>query len=702
MGATGSRCGWVAALALFGLLVGCTRPPPPEDDVVQDDTAPVDTADTGAVNGGDFNPNGPCSPGEKTCSKGQLWSCKTNGSGYNAKSCPAKTPLCVVDRCLVCLPNAASCGPAATPDAPSTQVQRCDDTGKVLSLESICDGTQVCLAGQCVACQPGKRDCDGTRSRRCRADGSAWDVVEDCSLKGLICDGGVCDTSCPVDHPADGNLGCEFWAVDLDQLTAAGDRGFDAKGAPFGLLIANPGDDAVTLHVTADVVGAGGAKSMVWQVQPKSSATFQLPPTGWGVGQQGLEGSGISRRAFRIRTSAPVAAWQLNPMAGNPMASADGSMLLPSSALGEAHRSLAQRQYDGADNGAWRAGLTVIATRPGNTAVTVFAKIKMLGGPDVPAMTLGDEPIFNLQQGDVLNLQSDTEDGDLSGMWVGSGQPVAVFGSNEAALAPATGNCVPNSKGNKVCAGVFDAAISCNDDAGCPSPCCGDHLEGQLLPQSLWGKVYVAAHLARRGKEGETWRVVTGQDQTIVNLEPLIGVQVPQMDSGQSFTFHTHEDFVLKSNAPIQLARITSGSKATVTSISAPCSADSECKQKYDFEAVCGVPGAPGICQPLGDPALLIEIPTERFRARHAIAVPEGYTQSWLQITAPPGSTVAVDGLMLGPGKFEKVASSTWRVARRPVKAGYHVVDADQPVGVQVYGWGPAVAFAWPGGISSP
>jgi|ETNmetMinimDraft_26_1059896.scaffolds.fasta_scaffold190609_1 hypothetical protein len=102
---------------------------------------------------------------------------------------------------------------------------------------------------------------------------------------------------------------------------------------------------------------------------------------------------------------------------------------------------------------------------------------------------------------------------------------------------------------------------------------------------------------------------------------------------------------------------------------------------------------------PLGDPALLIEVPVAQFRQDYALAVPEGYVQRWLQLTAPKTATVSVNGNALPGSEWAAVAASEWKVARVAVKAGYHAVAADQPIGVLVYGWGPAVGFAWPGGV---
>ncbi len=695
------RCLATCALWMIGLSIACTRPPPDAEDVVESSDEGV-AVDLGKAVGDAFDINRACDLGERYCWQGKLWTCKNSGEGFKQANCPSYKPVCVVDKCLKCEPNGRRCAPPPANGGVSFTILGCDAEGKKERPVSNCTGDQVCFQGECVTCNPGAVGCEGTKARRCQDDGKAWQIVQDCAAKKLICVAGNCDTSCPVDHALDGHLGCEFWAVDLDQLTKTNGRAFDAQAAPFGVLVANPAAKATLIRVTADAVGAGGPKEKILQVQPGTSQAIELPPKEWGIGHQSIDGSGIFRRAFRLRTSAPVAAWQLNPISGTPLASADGSLLLPTAILGDAYRGVALPQQPASKDAAWRASITAVAVRAGDTAVTVFVKSNMAAGPDVQALANGAQPIFNLKQGDVLSLQTDAADGDISGMWVGATQDIALFASNEGVLAPATGNCVLGAGVKKECAGLFEGTAACDQHAECPRPCCVDHTEGQLLPWGLWDKHWVATRLARRGKEHDTWRIVTGQDQTIVSLKPQVGKMIPQMDAGQVYEFEADADFEVEANVPVQLVRITSGAWATVTTTESKCSKDADCKNKYGFSGVCTGAGNTKTCAPLGDPALLVEQPVSQYRKYYPLAIPSGYVERWVQITAPKTATVELDKVVVAGNKWQVIGKTKWKVARLSVSDGYHTVSGDEPVGVLVYGWGPAVGFAWPGGVAGP
>ncbi len=107
---------------------------------------------------------------------------------------------------------------------------------------------QLCFAGfGCGLCEPGTDVCVGGEVRHCAADGqSADELVEVCDASaGLICNEGKCQTGCEIADSQPSNVGCEFWAVDLDQQ----DAGNDPASAPWGLVLSNAGDAQANVTV---------------------------------------------------------------------------------------------------------------------------------------------------------------------------------------------------------------------------------------------------------------------------------------------------------------------------------------------------------------------------------------------------------------------------------------------------------------------
>lgn len=66
-------------------------------------------------------------------------------------------------------------------------------------------------------------------------------------------------------------------------------------------------------------------------------------------------------------------------------------------------------------------------------------------------------------------------------------------------------------------------------------------------------------------------------------------------------------------------------------------------------------------------------------------------------LVAPAGASVALDGTTV---PLTVVGGTSWGAATASVAPGLHAVTASAPCGVQVYGAGNAVAYAYPAGLS--
>src|SRR6185436_18727109 len=67
----------------------------------------------------------------------------------------------------------------------------------------------------CVVCNPDQVFCDGDSVAQCASDGSGSSTIETCS-GGEHCSAGDCVDLCAEADENDSYIGCEYYAVDLD------------------------------------------------------------------------------------------------------------------------------------------------------------------------------------------------------------------------------------------------------------------------------------------------------------------------------------------------------------------------------------------------------------------------------------------------------------------------------------------------------
>jgi hypothetical protein len=541
-----------------------------------------------------------------------------------------------------------------------------------------CDGTRAtcegaCAAGVCVACRPGSLFCEGTTElRRCSPDGSASELVETCAAPEL-CDGGACYDPCAPDPDnAQPSFGCSFVAVPtLNSALGGSERQFmngrtlGADGFSFAVALANPH----TYPVHAEISGAG--VSIARDIEPGAIATIELPwilpitqPYPAGVPTVGPFGPyrptpsvHASDATYRVRTNAPVVAYQFNPLryydddpthtlcgevGESPSCFSytnDASLLLPEPALGRRYTVVAFGSryveetcgptFGVAEN--YGAYVAIVGVSDEPTEVTVQPSAWVRPGPDIAARVgPGGEIVRTLARGDVLQLSADrpTEaecgavtgplcaapcryDGDLSGTIVLADRAVAVFAGHDCAQVPA-------------------GVIAC------------DHLEDQLWPDEALGQSYVLTPLYPPSGGGRTptiGRIVATADDTTVELSPPA-----------------------TASAAISVAQFLVGDQLTELS---------------------------------SDPSMVVSIPQEQWRVEYPILVPDTYPESFLTIAAPIGETVSLDGDELGDAYERTERFAFYYVAITP---GAHTLSGSAPFTALVSGHGPFVSYAYPAG----
>ena len=384
-------------------------------------------------------------------------------------------------------------------------------------------------------------------------------AVQACDLAaGQACHEGKCGSACSVAADKPSNVGCEFWAVDLDQQDGAS----DPASMPWGVALSNAGQSQanVTIELNEAAPGQPVALKVVKQVSilPGALEAVVLPTRELDCGVKPNDytspGTCLSSKAYRITSSYPIIAYQFNVFAN--AFSNDASLLLPTTALGKWHRVIGWNaghpvliDFPGLPKIIDRSYVTIVGTKP-NTTVKVRPSWRIRGNPPIAATAPGGEIVANLGPFDVLNLETDDatmgEDqktmADLTGTVVESNQPVAVFSGVESTSAPGWLD-VPKPPGWT------------SDDT-----CCLDHLEEQIFPVESVGSKYVVARSPVRStggfKEPDVIRFLGVAETANVTTTLPSPYDKFTLQPGEVVTTWAQADFTVSSDKPVMVAQI--------------------------------------------------------------------------------------------------------------------------------------------------
>lgn len=526
----------------------------------------------------------------------------------------------------------------------------------------------------CATCQPMGNSCDGQTVLACDALGETETPVMECNTGAAeACRSGSCVHLCTQAASQRSNVGCEYWAVDLDNAVASDD--LNAAAQQFAVVISNPQPDLparVSIQQDDTLPSTPGA--------PIDIATEIVPPLGlvvFPLGPREVDGSrpgeynsgshtALSRAAYKIASDVPVVAYQFNPLENVNVFSNDASLLKPVEALQSAStelqdayvvlgwpQTIASTDDPYTNFGSpvpqdFRAFLTIVAAR-NDTLVRVTSSTRVIGGGPIATLDPGGVLDITLNAFDVLNLESDAFEGDFTGSVVASSRPVAVFSGSEASDAPRFSNIADRR-------------------------CCADHLEEQLDPIRSAGQRFIAPlsfnrHLALGNAgarlepepEPEVFRVIAvlGFGASVRTSLPgeLAEFRLDQRGSWQELT--STEDFWVESDNPIMLGNVTASQSAA------------------------GIPGG----LPGGDPSFIIIPPIEQFRDQYVFLTPDRYSFDFLRIMAPRGSRIVLDteplervpgcGLEAGTAVEQSLDGSRFNYQVIRCQLSFPVIDPD-------------------------
>ena len=604
-----------------------------------------------------------CEPESSVCMGNAIHMCSPDGTdpAWHIIDCGDKT--CLDGNCVWCIPDSVFCK--------ELKVVQCLPDGSYWETLEVCETEVGCAGGQCCDCYPGQKHCVDGWVEECQVDCVSWELAEDCEEQLLACVGGICIDPCTNDVKSNTNAGCVFFAVDLDNAL---EPPYDAQNAQYAVIASNP---SPTMSVEVTVDGPNGTEEVA-TVAPRTLHKFELPNT-WG-----LDGTQHNNHFFKVTSTGPIVAYQFNPLSNiTEVFSNDASVLLPAPTLGEEYYVVSYGQL----GTQFRSFFTVIAAANDPVEVTFTVTTKTLAGGGIPAMNAGDSHTMTLQPGELINVESDIEDGDLSGTHIIATGKIAVFGGHEAA----------NMRG----------------------ACCADHLEQQLTPVKAWGTQYLLSKAWPRMNESDYVRVIASQNDTQVMLTPAVDV-VPLLAAGEHFTFKTTEHVYVTSDKPVMVAHyLASSQEVLFGSEMSKCQTNNDCPANFTcswFSGICDGPSCSstadcpsgttcsggmwgGGCEAIGDPAMMLTIPKEQFMEAYVFLIPDAYLDDYINVIAPAGATIYLDDVAIADGEFEAVGLSGLSVYRTKLDDGVHTAWSIEKFGILVYGYDNDVSYGYPGGL---
>ncbi len=523
--------------------------------------------------------------------------------------------------------------------------QRCLADGELTRVETDDCGArqQACVDPVgCMPCRIGQLSCtpDEGAVLRCADDMSGFVPDHDCdTVSGLFCRGGMCRTLCDTDDVVGTNIGCEYYAADLDNAQLG--AGESAASQQYSVVVSNP-DPIHTARVRIEwntaPQGENPRTAMVASavIPPNDLESFPLPAREVDCSAPGTFNTGtgtcLSSQAYRITSTIPVIAFQFNPFQNEYAFSNDASMLIPTNSVQGDYLVMGWPQtlassppeivLNPTNPNDLRGFVTIVGTRAG-THLHVVPRADVLPGGPLTSRGLAGQPIdITLGAFDVFNLETDGFLADLTGTVVQADGPVVVFSGSECSDVPAW--------------------MDLNDRR-----CCCDHLEAQQFPRNTVGTHYIATHTPYRtrivhdagapiaviDREPEYFRVLavtagsTHVRTTLPSMPDDIASAPLEFDlmEGEVRTLTAYGPFEVNANAPVSVASFMSSQGNT------------------------GIP----LSYPGGDGSFIPQVAIEQWRTSYVFLVPQNYAFDFVQIVAPAGTDVRMDGEPLPPGDCE-------------------------------------------------
>jgi hypothetical protein len=530
--------------------------------------------------------------------------------------------------------------------------RRCDGKGG-FSESVACDNQCMDRLG-CVVCTPGEGSCANGIGHLCLKDGSRMDTFECDTVQGMRCDPDGCKGSCAPFELSGTYLGCEYYpTVMLNPVW----RGFD-----FAVAVANAGKAPANLVVTR-----GSTTYPTPSIQPGQVSVIKLPwvdelkggdvdacqnPPDPGATRVAIGG------AYRLRTDQPVTVYQLSPLEyqispppatcpigascpyGNPSLTQCFAYSADASLLLPVTALTGNYTATSWPATHQRAGVVTVTATRDSTQVDVLGVGTFAAGAGISTSGVGT---VTLNRGDVLELVTDSAvasgsfGADLSGTRIRATEPVQVLSGHSCGNVPEP---------------LTDAC---------------DHLEQIMLPSEALGTDYLVTVPGDLPEELVV-RVAAIRAGTHVEFDPPVAPASTLSPAEPPLELRATTDFRITADEPVSV---------------------------IGFELGKGyVPSG------VGDPSMTVAVPTEQFRNEYLFVASTTYDENWINIVAPAGAAISLDGQPLLPTDFVPIGTSTYGVLKvRLGRTDVHTIQGDVGFGITVYGYGQYTSYMYPGGL---
>ncbi|MDB4975754.1 MAG: hypothetical protein JWN48_4095, partial [Myxococcaceae bacterium] len=594
-------------------------------------------------------------------------------------------------------------------------------------------GELTCADGVgCRVCAPLAVSCDGNERYRCNADGSARDLVEECS-GGLSCSAVGCANLCAEAAKNRSYLGCDYWPVFTSNSL------LDPLFKP-AVSVGNGNLVSAHVQITKD-------QRVVAQLDIPAG-TAQTIELAFEAALQRPGGSRLVRQgAYHLTSSVPVTVHQFNPLLfkiaqrcidpGNGEEDAgvadvcfsytgDASLLFPSTALKQdpeltasnvldfiaVSRSSFMRMDDAHPAFAGQPGFVAIVAvgdRPANVTVrssayTMASPLEVgradagtlaLPAPDAGMPDAG-MPDADMPDADLPNADSS----DAGGSAVGTADMIEALipgALMQRTLAP--GDVlqlvaqIPSS-----CPGTLSASMGSQHVVFC-DPGAAYDMTGTTISADAPVQVISGHDCANIPYD----RVAC--DHIEESMVPLHAwgtsavLVVPQTAAGSQY-----------------ILRLVSGADQNVVTFDPPLHAPVTLERNQSFELLLGqsvfVRGTGrlmaaqhllgqgrGVLQ-VGDPGLTVAVPIDQYRNAYNFISPATFVRNYVDIIATHDDVVTLDGKLVS--SFTQVGQSSFSVATVELtEPGAHEVHGASGVGLGIvlYGLAPYTAYLLPGGL---
>jgi hypothetical protein len=467
-------------------------------------------------------------------------------------------------------------------------------------------------------------------------------------------------------------VGCDYWPTVTGNPVQ---EVFD-----FAVAVANVGSDVANITITGPggvnekISVAGGDLGKVYLPWVKSLKGPQVSTT---VGTISAMTASVFEAggAYHLVSDKPVVVYQFSALeykatGGKPgknwsscvkpdpsiaecySYSNDASLLLPSTAMTGNYRVMGTTGWSSGFQALTPPTLTVTGTAADtNVSIKLTQAGQVVAGGTITATPGGGTVTFKLNAGDVAEVVGGVGDAfDFSGSLIKADKPVQVISGSQCMNVPAN------------------------------VPAC-DHLEETQFPAETLGKHYVVTRPTgpRANEVGHVVRFYGNVDGTTLTYAPSKPGTCP--------------DF------------LNAGQVAECGLVSADFEVSGDHEFGVSMFMLGGAqadPMAATLAQPLGDPSISFAVTVEQYRKRYVFLAPTDYVTNYVDIVAAVGTTVTLDGADVS-SKLKALTGTQYligRIALDAGKAGVHTLDASEPIGIQVLGYGDNTSYQYPGGLN--